>query len=115
VFENQKKNQFATRVPVEGEISQIETSVWPALWGVFSNAFVEAFERNTDGTISIASASLNNAKEPEAEKEEKKSKKELRRERRKEKREQRKHKKEKEGNEKADKKSPKDNSFPLKP
>lgn len=54
VFENQPKNQFATRVPLKGNISNVETSFWPALWNIFRNAFVEAFARNTDDTINIA-------------------------------------------------------------
>jgi hypothetical protein len=112
VFENQKKDQFATRVPLEGHISEVNTTFWPVLWNVFSNAFVEAFENNTDGTITLASANVSK-KEP-VEIAEKKSKKELRKEKRREKKEQRrrerKQKRAKEENEKADKKNVKDNS-----
>lgn len=54
VFENQPENQFATRVPLKGNIANIESSFWPALWNIFRNAFVEAFARNTDDTITIS-------------------------------------------------------------
>jgi hypothetical protein len=54
VFENQPKNQFATRVPLKGNISNVQSSFWPALWNIFRNAFVEAFARNTDDSITIA-------------------------------------------------------------
>ncbi|MBT1702414.1 DUF748 domain-containing protein [Chryseosolibacter indicus] len=111
-FKNQRKDQFATRVSMEGEITQVDTPFWPALWNVFSNSFVKAFESTASNTVSLASASpmANNT----AIAEEKKSKRELRKERRKEKREQKrklkKERKEKEEMEKADKKETKDNS-----
>jgi hypothetical protein len=54
IFENQPENQFATRVPLKGNISNVETSFWPTLWNIFRNAFVEAFARNTDDTITIS-------------------------------------------------------------
>jgi hypothetical protein len=110
VFENQKKNQFATRVPVQGQIAEVNSPFWPALWGIFSNAFVEAFDKNTDGTVSLGTMAVadNEVDAPEV----KKSKKELRKERRKEKREQRRRarKDKKENNEKASRDSEKDNS-----
>jgi hypothetical protein len=83
LFKNQSKNQFATRVPLRGAISKVNTPFIPTLWGVFSNAFVQAFEHNTDGTITIGSPAGHAA--PIA-----KNKKELRREKRKERRETRK-------------------------
>ena len=51
IFENQKENQVATRVPIKGQFSDIETSVFPVIWNVFKNAFVEAFSKNTDDVI----------------------------------------------------------------
>jgi hypothetical protein len=83
VFENQPENQFATRVPLQGEVSSVQTSVWPALWNIFRNAFVQAFDQNTDNTINLASTS-NSAKKTTA-----KSKKELRKEKRERKKEER--------------------------
>lgn len=102
-LENQKQNQFATKVPLSGEISSVDTSFLPALWNIFSNAFVEAFDQNTEGTISIASASTTSSEQKinGTEKTEVQSKRELRKERRKERREERrrtrKEKKEKSG------------------
>lgn len=51
VFENQKENQFATKVPLEGNLNNVGTRVWPTVWNIFSNAFVKAFEKNTDNTV----------------------------------------------------------------
>jgi hypothetical protein len=108
IFENQREDQFATRVPLEGQIADVNTPFWPALWNVFSNAFVQAFENNTDGTISIASAS--NPDNNSVDKKDVKSKKEARKERRKERRKAKKERKAKTENEKADKGSLEDNS-----
>jgi hypothetical protein len=84
VFENQEKNQFATRVPLEGKISEVQSPFWPALWNIFRNAFVKAFERNTDGTVTIAAGKEKNKKE--SKKERRKRKRHERKEERDEKR-----------------------------
>ncbi len=86
VFENQPKNQFATRVPLRGNIASIESKFWPALWTIFRNAFVDALESNTDNTIRI---NVDGAKQSETAKAEV-DKKDERKLKRKEKREQRK-------------------------
>lgn len=85
-FENQKEDQFATKVPLKGNLKDIKSAVWPAIWNVFRNAFVQAFERNTDNTIKFADST------PQIKEE--KSPKEERKERRKERREERERKKE---------------------
>jgi hypothetical protein len=56
LFENQPENQFATRVPLRGNISNVDAPFWPTLWNIFRNAFVEAFAKNTDDTITISTA-----------------------------------------------------------
>jgi len=87
-FENQKEDQFATKVPIEGTLKDIKSGVWPTIWNVFRNAFVGAFAKNTDNTIKF-SESLAQAKVVEE-----KSPKEKRKEKRKERREARERKKE---------------------
>ncbi|MBP9924565.1 MAG: DUF748 domain-containing protein [Cyclobacteriaceae bacterium] len=51
VFENQKEDQFATKVPLAGDLNNVKTKTWPTLWNIFTNAFVKAFEMKTDNTI----------------------------------------------------------------
>jgi hypothetical protein len=87
-FENQKEDQFATKVPLQGNLKDIKSGVWPTIWNVFRNAFVKAFERNTDNTVKFSDVG------GEGVKEEPKSKKEERKERRKERKEEREKKKE---------------------
>ena len=79
VFENQKKDQFATRVPIEGNLKDIKTGVWPTVWNVLKNAFVKAFELKTDNAITLG--------DPDKVKPQEKTKKEKRKERREKRRE----------------------------
>jgi hypothetical protein len=102
VFENQPKNQFATRVPLAGVISSVHSSFWPAFWNIFRNAFVEAFDRNTDNTITLSSAESNDINGANAKS---KNKKELRKEKRDKKREERRARKEGKKDKKKEEKS----------
>ncbi|GAA5136649.1 DUF748 domain-containing protein [Alloalcanivorax gelatiniphagus] len=43
LFKNQSQDQFATRVPISGQVEDKETGTWAALFGILRNAFVEAF------------------------------------------------------------------------
>ena len=53
IFENQPEDQFATKVPFSGNIDNPDTGFLPAIWNIFSNAFIEAFSKNTDNTINF--------------------------------------------------------------
>ena len=97
VFENQKEDQFATRVPIEGNLNKdIKAGVWPTVWNIFRNAFVKAFDRNTENSVQFAdrlegnevqkadgSSEGTKAEARAQKKEERKRKKELRREKKK--------------------------------
>lgn len=50
LFKNQRKDQFATRIPLSGSVENSETNTWRAFLGILRNAFVEAFSaRFEDG------------------------------------------------------------------
>ncbi|MTI21583.1 DUF748 domain-containing protein [Fulvivirga sp. RKSG066] len=51
IFENQKKDQFATRVPMQGDLNNTKTNIWPVLGNIFKNAFIEAFSKRVDDSI----------------------------------------------------------------
>jgi hypothetical protein len=90
-FENQKEDQFATKVPLQGDLNNVESGVWPTIWNVFRNAFVQAFERNTDNTVKFADSSPTpQVKEEKSPKEKRKEKRKARREERERKRQERK-------------------------
>ncbi|MDF2368220.1 DUF748 domain-containing protein [Sneathiella sp.] len=60
IFENQPKDQFAIRIPVEGKLDDPEEDLWSAFISIFSNAFGQAFKKNEDGTINFQDALENN-------------------------------------------------------
>ncbi len=43
IFTNQSKDQFATQVQLEGNLSDPQTNFWSTLTGIFRNAFVRAY------------------------------------------------------------------------
>ncbi len=51
IFTNHTTGEFATKVPIEGNVGNISTDTWAAITGVLHNAFVEAIKKGTDGTI----------------------------------------------------------------
>jgi hypothetical protein len=56
IFTNQPKDQFATKIPLEGNLDNIETSTWPALAGIIRNAFIKAFTKGIDKDIKFSTA-----------------------------------------------------------
>lgn len=53
LFENQKRDQFATKVPFEGDIRGSDVGILETIVNVLRNAFVVAFENQIDQTISV--------------------------------------------------------------
>lgn len=51
VFENQEEDQIATNVPLSGNIDNMDTGVWPAIWSLLKNAFFEAIDKELTQTI----------------------------------------------------------------
>ena len=51
IFKNQPKDRFATQTPVEGDLNNLDVGVWPAVWNIFKNAFIEAITKKVEGTI----------------------------------------------------------------
>lgn len=56
LFENQSKDQFAMRIPLEGDLSDPDQDLWSGFLSIFKNAFGTAFSRNEDGTINFQDA-----------------------------------------------------------
>jgi uncharacterized protein involved in outer membrane biogenesis len=53
IFENNKEDQVATQTPLEGNLNQmnLDAGIWPTIWGLFRNAFVEALSKQTENAI----------------------------------------------------------------
>ncbi len=101
LLENQKKDQFATRVPLAGTAKTVDTDVWTILINVIWNAYVEAFDKKVDNTVTFQDAVKGikdtikenreeRKKERQERREQRKEEKEKKREERREKREQKK-------------------------
>lgn len=56
VLKNQKKDQVATRIPLNGTVDQVETAIWPTIFGVLRNAYIEAFRGEFDNNITLQDA-----------------------------------------------------------
>ncbi|WP_338873004.1 DUF748 domain-containing protein [Spirosoma sp. SC4-14] len=94
VLKNQKHDQVATRIPLNGTVEDVKTAIWPTVFGVLRNAYIKAFKNEFDNNITLQDA-LKSVKEDykakRAErKAERKEKREERRAERKQKREERK-------------------------
>jgi hypothetical protein len=50
-LKNQRTDTLATKVPLKGDLNNIETGVWPAIKSIFVNAWIEAFSRSIDNEI----------------------------------------------------------------
>lgn len=94
ILKNQKHDQVATRIPLNGTIDNVETAVWPTIFGVLRNGYIEAFKGKFDNNITLKDAFKNlkeDFKEKRAERRaEKKEKRVEKKEDRKEKRAKRK-------------------------
>lgn len=55
VFKNQKKDQVATKIPIEGTFSNASVDTWTAIWEILKNAFIEALMPNIDYEIDLNS------------------------------------------------------------
>ncbi|CCH55969.1 hypothetical protein BN8_05269 [Fibrisoma limi BUZ 3] len=89
VLKNQKKDQVATRIPLSGTVDNIETAVWPTIFGVLRNAYVEAFRGEFDNTITFKDALENVKNDFKAKRAERKAERQERREERKQERKER--------------------------
>ncbi len=53
VFENHKEDQVASRVPLQGELGQVQTDIWTTIFTVLKNAYIEALKREVDNTVKL--------------------------------------------------------------
>lgn len=65
IFENQKKDQVATKVPIEGNFDKTTIGTWYAITTVMRNAFIQALYPSLDYQINIGNVE---AEKPEEEK-----------------------------------------------
>ncbi|GAB3960040.1 DUF748 domain-containing protein [Spirosoma harenae] len=73
ILKNQKHDQVATRIPLNGTYDNIQTAVWPTIFGLLRNAYVEAFQKNFDNNITLNDAIKSIKEDYKAKREEKKA------------------------------------------
>lgn len=74
IFTHQEKDQVATKAPMEGDLNDVKSEVWPTLLNIFKDAFVKAFEKNTDNTIKFAPRKIQESKKEKRQREKSKKK-----------------------------------------
>ncbi|MFL5764083.1 MAG: DUF748 domain-containing protein [Bacteroidia bacterium] len=55
VFKNQRHDQLATKIPLEGTFNKTDTNLWYAILDILRNAFIEALKPSIDKEININS------------------------------------------------------------
>lgn len=55
VLENQSRDQFATRIPLTGQIDEPDVNAWVAIKNIFTNAFISAFNPTVENRIDLDS------------------------------------------------------------
>ncbi|MBL3657573.1 DUF748 domain-containing protein [Fulvivirga sediminis] len=53
IFENHPHDQFATKVPMKGDLNNPKTKIWPTIGNIFKNAFIQAIQKKTDDSVSF--------------------------------------------------------------
>jgi len=53
IFQNQRKEQFATKLPIEGKFEKPDIGLWNAVVYVLKNAFVNALKPSVDNSIDL--------------------------------------------------------------
>jgi hypothetical protein len=55
IFKNHPKDQFATKVPIEGTLDNVETKTWPTIINIIKNAFIKAYDKSIEDTVNFGS------------------------------------------------------------
>lgn len=86
ILKNQGTDTVATKVPIEGDLNQVGSKVFPTVLNIFKNAWIQAFTGNVDDNIEYKDAFQEDKKESRKQrKEERKKERQERKEAKKEK------------------------------
>ena len=90
ILKNQGTDTLATKVPIEGDLNNVEAGIWPTVFNIFENAWIKAFTGEVDDDIEFKDAFQDENLTREQKRELRKKEREKRREERKKEREARK-------------------------
>jgi hypothetical protein len=63
IFENQRKDQVATKIQFQGDLKNPSTNTWSAIINVLQNAFIQAIQPSIDYEINLASVDASQKEE----------------------------------------------------
>lgn len=56
LFRNQPNDRLATKVPIEGDLSDPDTPIFPTIGNILKNAFFKVYQGDLEGTVSFQDA-----------------------------------------------------------
>ncbi|GEQ86677.1 hypothetical protein ULMS_21850 [Patiriisocius marinistellae] len=56
ILKNKGNNTFATQVPIEGDLNNVEAGIWPTVGNIFKNGWISAFKGETDDSVEYSDA-----------------------------------------------------------
>lgn len=56
ILKNQGTDTLATKVPIEGDLNNVEAGVWPTVINIFGNAWIKAFKGEFDDDVDFKDA-----------------------------------------------------------
>ncbi|SDK59608.1 protein of unknown function [Catalinimonas alkaloidigena] len=72
IFKNIPKDQFATEIPISGELNNPDVDVWKTIVNVLKNAFIEAYAPQLDNDVDLSDVGVSKKELKEIKKEQKK-------------------------------------------
>jgi hypothetical protein len=63
ILENRKKDQVATRIPIEGSFKGSQTNITEVIWELLRNAFIQALMPAIDHEINLSSVAADEGKD----------------------------------------------------
>ena len=88
LLKNQGTDTLATKVPIEGDLNNLEAGVWPTVLNIFKNGWIQAFKGQVDEEIDFKDALKNKDLSKDEKRDLRKKKRKARREERKKERKQ---------------------------
>lgn len=83
IFENHKKQQLATKIPLSGDLGEVNTSIWTTIINALKNAYIEAFQYQLDNSVEYEEVGMEELSPKEKRQERKEKRQEAREERKK--------------------------------
>lgn len=56
IFKNQKQGTLATKIPLEGDLNNVDSNIFSTIAGIFKNAFIKAYKGEIDKSVKFKNA-----------------------------------------------------------